>query len=305
MKWNPMLSGLISLLTITILVAVPNGPIDNAEAVSMIDPYFSIQLDHDKYYTDVHPGSDGIVKVTGNVTVSSSWNDVQSYSVILVVDGGGWPTSAPERMTFSEEKTTIPFEASIQVPIETSSRITGQLTISGRWSPDSDGIGGIIENKTAAIFANKYYDLAVGLEERHANANIGDTHGFKCRLINQGNGEDSVKVEIVNLIELTNMSWEVQLSQDKFQIPEKQERILHISVMVGNFTSPGNYSIKLRFFSPEAEALETASNIHEMNFTIEVYEVNESEVPNIGVAQLIAIIILFSVLISLIRRRNR
>ncbi len=304
MKWKTMLSGFISLLVMTSIVTFPIGLIDHGEAVSMIDPYFIIYLDHDKYYVDVYPGSDGIVKVTGNVTVSSYWNEVQSYTVYLLVDGDGWPTSAPESMTFTKEKTTIPFNASIQIPIGTSSMIMGLLSISGRWSTDSDINGGIIENKTAAIFVNKYYDLTVESEETHANANIGDSLGFKCTLINHGNGKDRVSVEIVNRDELTNMSWVVQLSQENFQIPEKQERVLTVSVTVGNLTSLGNHSIKLRFLSAEAEALGVASYTLEMNFTVEV-EKGESELPNIGVAPLIALIILISALISLIQRRRR
>ena len=176
MRLNTMLSGIILLLIITVLVTVPNGLNDEAAAVSIIDPYFIIDLDHDKYYADVNPGSDGIVIVTGNVTISSTWKEVQSYTVYLIIDSEGWPTSVPKSMIFTESNTTISFEASIQVPIETSSMIMGTLTISGRWSPDSGINGGIIENKTAAIFVNKYFDLTVDSEETHANATIGGTY---------------------------------------------------------------------------------------------------------------------------------
>ena len=67
-----------------------------------------------------------------------------------------------------------------------------------------------------------------------------------------------------NLADLADEGWTIQLSQDKFAVPEKQEKVLTVSVttpMKWNIWKNEVKTIRIRVISAQAEGLGDTSDI--------------------------------------------
>ena len=220
----------------------------------------------------VAPGQEGIVTFTGKVDAQMTYEPRgQQLLVYLTADASGWAVTTPPALIFTRGITTRDFAITVQVPPETSHMIQGTLTISGRWRV-VPGIGGSsVDPVTAIIYIAQYYQFSVGCEKPYQQVSPGSSLGFKLRLINEGNAADKLRVDILNLADLAEGGWTVQLSQDKFQVPEKQERVLTVSI-----TTPVEWNawkndvttIRLRVISSQAESTGAISDISEYSLYI-------------------------------------
>ncbi|MEA3558215.1 MAG: choice-of-anchor T family protein [Candidatus Thermoplasmatota archaeon] len=250
------------LLLGSIFVLIPKDD-ENVEAVGA--PAITIQLAQAKQTAYVAPGQDGIVSFTGTAEAQIPYSPGIQYLVInLQADAGGWPVSVPPALTFSKAQKTQSFTISVQVPIETSQSAMGQLAVSGRWSYSPGIGGGTIPASTAIIFVKQYYQFSIGCEKPYQEVNPGQSLGFKLRLINEGNANDRLRVEILNWDQLSADDWTIQLSQDKFAVMEKTEQTLTVSV-----TTPVEWhlwynqvkTIRIKIISAQAEGLGDISDV--------------------------------------------
>jgi hypothetical protein len=243
---------------------------DKVEAVG--SPAIRIELAQTKQTAYVAPGQDGVVTFTGQVTATIPWSpNVQYLVVTLQADAGGWPVSVPPSLTFNRAITTQGFTLSVQVPVETSQKTQGQLSISGRWRYSPGTLGGTVDPATAIIVIKQYYQFSVGCDKPYVQVGPGSSLGFKIRLINEGNAADRLRVEITNLDRLANKGWTIQLSQDKFSVPEKQEKVLTVSVTTPvewNIWKNDVDTIRLRIVSAQAESLGDISDIADYSLYI-------------------------------------
>lgn len=243
---------------------------DEADAVGA--PAIRIVLAQTKQTAYVAPGQDGVVTFTGYVTASIPWSpNIQYLQVTLTAEAGGWAVSVPPALTFNKATKQQDFQLAVQVPVETSQKTQGQLSISGRWRYSPGSLGGTIDPATAIIVVKQYYQFSVGCDKPYRQVGPGSSLGFQIRLINEGNAADQLRVEISNLDKLANQGWTVQLSQDKFSVPEKQEKVLTVSV-----TTPVEWNvwknkvdtIRLRIVSAQAERLGDISDIADYSLYI-------------------------------------
>ncbi len=235
-------------------------------------PAIRIELAQTKQTAYVAPGQDGVVTFTGTVSAQIPWSpNIQYLVVTLQADAGGWPVSVPPSLTFNKAQKQQSFTLSVQVPVETSRQTQGQLSVSGRWRYSPGSLGGTVDPATAIIVIKQYYQFSVGCEKPYVQVGPGSSLGFQIRLINEGNAADRLRVEITNLDKLADMGWTIQLSQDKFSVPEKQEKVLTVSV-----TTPVEWNvwknkvdvIRLRIVSAQAESLGDISDIADYSLYI-------------------------------------
>jgi hypothetical protein len=243
---------------------------DEADAVGA--PAVRIELAQTKQIAYVAPGQDGVVTFTGTVTATIPWSpNIQYLVVTLMADAGGCAVSVPPSLIFSKAQKQQSFTLSVQVPVETSQKTQGQLSVSGKWRYSPGSLGGSIDPATAIIVVKQYYQFSIGCEKPYVQVGPGSSLGFQIRLINEGNSADRLRVEITNLDKLADMGWTIQLSQDKFSVPEKQEKVLTVSV-----TTPVEWNvwknkvdtIRLRIVSAQAESLGDISDIADYSLYI-------------------------------------
>ena len=294
---------MLVLLMGTMFVYLPKEK-DTAEAVGA--PAVRIEIDQTKQTAYVAPGQDGVVTFTGTVTATIPWSpNIQFLVVTLQADAGGWPVSIPPALTFNKATKQQGFKVSVQVPVETSQKTQGQLSVSGKWRYSPGTLGGTIDPATAIIVIKQYYQFSVGCEKPYIQVGPGSSLGFKIRLINEGNAADQLRVEVLNLDRLASKGWTIQLSQDKFSVPEKQEKVLTVSV-----TTPVKWNIwknevdtiRLRIISAQAERLGDISDIadyslyiRQRGFSIPGYE---------PVLAVMALTLLAVVLVGFARRKR-
>ncbi|MFW3146881.1 MAG: choice-of-anchor T family protein [Thermoplasmatota archaeon] len=243
---------------------------DEAEAVGA--PVITIQLAQAKQTAYVAPGQDGIVTFTGTVFAQIPWSpNIQYLQVNLQAEAGGWPVSVPPALTFSRAQKQQSFTVSVQVPPETSKANTGQLSVSGRWSYSPGLGGGTIPASTAIITIDQYYQFSIGCEKPYQQVTPGSSLGFKIRLMNEGNANDQLRVEVTNQDKLNNDGWTIQLSQNKFQVLEKQEQSLTISVTTPvewNIWKNKVTTIRIKVMSQQAEGLGKVSDVAEYSLYV-------------------------------------
>jgi len=243
---------------------------DKVEAVG--GPAITITIAQPKQTAYVAPGQDGIVTFTGTVEAQIPWDPSFQYLVVqLSADAGGWPASNPPALIFSRQTKMRTFSLSVQVPIETSKKTQGQLSLSGRWSYSPGALGGTIPAATAIIVVEQYYQFSVGCDKPYVQVNPGSSLGFRLRLINEGNANDRLRVEVKNLKELADRGWTIQLSQDKFAVPEKQEKVLTVSVTTPvkwNVWKNDVTTVQIRVISAQAEGLGEVSDIADYSLYI-------------------------------------
>ncbi|MFO8050911.1 MAG: choice-of-anchor T family protein [Thermoplasmatota archaeon] len=281
-------------------------PKEDEEVEAVGAPAITIQLAQPKQTAYVAPGQDGIVTFSGTVFAQIPYSPNVQYLVIhLQADAGGWAVSVPPALTFSKAQKQQSFTLSVQVPIETSQSTTGQLSVSGRWSYSPGLGGGTIPAATAIIFVKQYYQFSIGCEKPYVEVNPGQSLGFKLRLINEGNANDRLRVEILNLDKLADKGWTIQLSQDKFAVLEKQEQVLTVSVTTPvewNIWKNSVTTIRIRIVSAQAEGLGEVSDI--ADYSLYVRERGFS-VPGFEPAFAIIALAMMSVLFVGIAKRKR
>ncbi len=247
-------------------------PKEKSDVDAMGAPAIRIILTQTKQTAYVAPGQDGVVTFTGEVTAQIPWSPSVQYLVVsLQAEAGGWSVAGAPSLTFNRAVSLQNFQLSVQVPIETSQKTQGQLTVAGKWRYSPGTGGGTIDPVTAIIVIKQYYQFSIGCDKPYVQIGPGSSLGFKIRLINEGNAADRLVVEVTNLDKLADKGWTVQLSQDKFSVPEKQEKVLTLSVTTPvkwNIWKNDVDTIRLRIVSAQAESLGDISDIADYSLYI-------------------------------------
>ncbi len=185
-------------------------------------PTIQIVLDQEMIEVNVEPGSDGIGRFTGTVycEMPASTPPGQYCIVQLNADAGGWPVSIPDAMSFDRNHEEEDFILSVQVPIETSQKTSGQLSVSGRWSYSPGMVGGTIPPATAIIEVMAYSKPIVSAESRNNTINVGKWGEIVIKVMNGGNANDDIQLEIGDLPDGVDAYFE----EDTILVPEKSTK---------------------------------------------------------------------------------
>jgi hypothetical protein len=247
---------LLFLLMASVFVSIPKN-VDEADAI--LRPIVTIRVDQKEAHVKVAPGQTGTVTFTGEVTASVPVEVRIQYLVVsltyTVVGGVAVGTS---QVIFPKGVTTQQISCNVKVPEMTSHQVIGQLTISGTWRYSPGSIQGPVTPDSASIYVDQYYLFSVGCDKSYVQVSPGDSIGYRLRLINEGNSQDKLKVEVKNLPSLIKQKWTVVLSQDQFVVPEKQEYpvTIGVSTPVKNIIWKNDVAmVSLRITSTQAESL--------------------------------------------------
>ncbi len=253
---------------------------DDVEAVG--SPAISIRFAQQKMTAYVGPGQDGIVTFTGTVTAQAPWSpNVQQLIVQLEPEAGGWACTTPPELPFSKGQTERDFAITVQVPQGTSHMDQGTLLVPATWHYEPGPASGSVEPVTAIIYVAQYYDCDLDTSTPILEAEKGGYAEFVVDVINNGNANDKMILEVLNLDDLVSDDITIQMSDNIVSVPEKQSVELSILAYVDEGTSTGRYKIVVEVRSKQAEDAGKTCDTDAIELYLEVVrEIQEPEEPD-------------------------
>ncbi len=252
-----MFGGKISfLLVLGILIIGSLGIIvsidEDVEAVGT--PVISIRLAQQKMTAYVGPDQDGIVTFTGTVTAQAPWSPaVQQLIVELEADAGGWACTDPPALPFTKGQTERDFAITVQVPQGSTHTLQRNLIIGGTWYYSPGTMSGSVDEVTALIYVAQYYDCDLDTSTPIMEAEKGGYAEFVVDVINNGNGNDEMIIEVLDQYDLANDHIDIQIPDDIVSVPENQSVELSLLAYVDEGASTGRYTITVQVRSKQAE----------------------------------------------------
>ncbi len=217
------------LLTSFFLLTEVDGRIEKPMAGP---PDIQIIINEERVQVNVEPGNNGIVRFTGTVQcdMPPSTPPGQTCYVTLIADAGGWAFSLPDSMEFDWNHNQEDFTVSVQVPVETSSMVSGKLSISGKWRYSPGTLGGTADSSTAIIEILPYSQLQVSTDPDNNTVSVGGWGEIELSITNEGNVNDDIKLKLENIPD----GIEAYLEDDLISVPEKQTKIVILKIQQPN-----------------------------------------------------------------------
>jgi hypothetical protein len=266
---------IILLLVSQCLILIPS------KTDGMGSPSITIQLEDSRKKVEVSPGSSGVLTFNGTVIAEAPIMPPGQYLVVtLMADAGGWAVSVPPSLVFSNNVTEQPFSLSVQVPIETSVKTQGQLSVSGKWRYSPGSMGGSIEPATAIIEVEQYYSYAVSPKEMLTKIGTDSISEVVFEIINKGNAADRLTLEVMNKDELESSGVQISIKTEDISVPEKQTREYPVAIITLPSTSPGRFEIEVRVHSIQADSMNKEFEYEYTSCFIEVIEGYVDEDPD-------------------------
>ncbi len=236
----------IIILSALILIFIPNN------IVAVGPPVVNLEFDEGEEIqeVDVRPGESGLVTFPGTVSADlAAGGSVQDVVVELYGSTDqGWPvTISPAQMVLQPGTEEVPFAATVSVTPETSSYVTGILTIGGTAMAFPGALRYAIQSIEGTILIEQYYRFSVGCDRPYQDCSPDSEVCYNFSIYNEGNGNDSYEIQVTNLEYLTQNSFSVALESSTIAIPEKNND--QISILVRTPTgknSYGAYDIELQ-----------------------------------------------------------
>ena len=270
-----MVLGILIIGSLGLLVSID----EDVEAVGA--PVISIRLAQQKMTAYVAPGQDGIVTFTGTVTAQAPWSpNNQQIIVNLEGDAGGWACTNPPELIFSKGQTERDFAITVQVPPESTHTLQRNLIINGTWHYEPGATSGTVDPVTALIYIAQYYDCDLDTSTPILEAEKGGYAEFVVDVINNGNANDEMILEVLNLDDLAYDDITIQMSDDVVSVPEKQSVELSLIATVKEGASLGGYTITVEVRSTQAEDAGKTCDTDTIELYLEVVrEIQKSEEP--------------------------
>ncbi|MCK5774180.1 MAG: hypothetical protein KAH57_10370 [Thermoplasmata archaeon] len=299
-------SFIASFIVIGIALTIQTGNVIGP----MIIPSVSVSIVNETFKAHVSPDDDGIVRISGTVGVNDQWmEEYGDLKIDLAIFGTEWNYTITDDIVLTEESPSHEIEIDIYVPIGMS-LFESTVTIGGFWLSEKGDQTGIINSDEVFINTVHYYRFSLVAENNKIMISEGESVGFRCRIINEGNGDDRVKVNIANHEELALNGLSVSLSQDKYQLEEDSERVLHVAVTVDAGIYIGYQIIQIEAYSAQAESLGDIGFNTTLELVLNPHKApsnttgSNEESPGLGIYSLVSIGLL-SVIVIHIKRKSR
>ncbi len=199
---------------------------------------------------DVSPGTLGKTVEFINVTCDNTAS--QDVVVALSVQSINCSISYyPTVMEFKQNrKGTQSIWMNISVPLESSTSISPNITLSGVWM--QEGSTGNVEPITIPVNIEPFYRLKIQSESYSIATHPGEPGLFNLRLDNEGNSDAKYTLNITNKDNLKKAGITIREYNDKFYMSEGMVRWMQLSAETSSYTSTKTYSIALEFTSEES-----------------------------------------------------
>jgi hypothetical protein len=217
----------------------------NASAQQLL-PTVTIALTESSQMAHVGPGDtgevtfNGIVQVAQNrftrvvvsLTAEDTWNSaIVEPSTLLFTSGGSQPFTVSVRVTPGESCETV-----------------GTVTVTGRWRMYPGTLGGSAEPQdgtTGRIDVAQYHQLEISSPNSYTRASLDERIEFELFILNEGNGDENVLLDILNNDELSSNGISVSISSSEFHITINEEKYAKIFVNTFSGTVGGNHDIEI------------------------------------------------------------
>jgi hypothetical protein len=142
----------------------------------------------------------------------------------------------------------------VQVPVETSRKTQGQLSVSGRWRMSPGTLGGTVDPVTCIIKIEQYGQPMISPSTKNNTVKVGEWLDIEIELTNAGNGYDIIMLGV----DETPDGVDAYKRKDGFRIGEKQSETVILRVRQNSGT-PRMNTVTLRATSsqPGKKAIET------------------------------------------------
>lgn len=201
------------------------------------------------------------------------------------------------------------FNFTMLVPYATPGDEYHLVTVNGRILNNNSEMHGQINPTSIIVVVKQNYSFRINSIES-SSIRAGHSHSFKVNISNLGNGPDSYSIRIPSLINLSDDGWEIQIHENKSEIPPGQHHIETINIKVPFDEKTGVYKIGFVLESRGAES--QRESYEKINGTIQVKVLNNYKdeiIKGLWFATPIAIIILMMVCAIILhnkyRKRNR
>jgi len=242
-KAFPSLIGVI--LLISLFLSIPL--VTHDASAPQVMPTVTIALEEPSQTAHVGPDDSGEVIFNGVVSVTCN---IVTRVVVSLTSEDTWGTSvvSPSSLTFSRSGEQY-FTVSVRAPLGESCETCGTVTVYGRWSMYPGGLSGPVnppQGATGRIDIAQFHNLILNSPNSYAQTSRGTRVEFDLFIGNDGNGDDTVNLEINNADDLSASGIQASTSPSNLEIPLYDER--HVNVFVNTYASSvgGTYNIEVQ-----------------------------------------------------------
>jgi hypothetical protein len=240
-------------------------------------PVVTIKFDEgeEEQIADVRPGEHGTVVFTGTVEARiPAGSNVQD--VIVNLEGSvdvGWSVTLNPDVVQVDPGGEAHFQATVQVPPETSYYIQATLTVSGT-AQSYPGAGTYnVQGTTGTIRIEQFYKFSLSCEQPVAETKIGTRATYELKIHNEGNGRDTFSINVVNDNELYKRGITTSLSSKMIDINEKEIQKINIRAEVdNNKQNIGTHTISVEVYSDQQKEVEGTTFSQRYDLSLKVVE---------------------------------
>ncbi|MGA1792710.1 MAG: choice-of-anchor T family protein [Thermoplasmatota archaeon] len=208
---------------------------DDAEAVGEAIVTVNPDSGQSALHAKVDPSRGGIVTFKGFVTLTEALSpDVQFVVVNLQAQVEGWEVTAIPILTLTSSFTQLQFAVSVRVPAgyKTSGLdATKIMTITGRWNYEPNTRSGDVQPLDVFIYIDQFYEYRVRCDTPFIQTSPGGEFDIEVEVINEGNGDDEVTIEIDRRDTMESNGWAFVFDTTKWDVPyQKSVKVpIHIA----------------------------------------------------------------------------
>ncbi|MGA1873871.1 MAG: choice-of-anchor T family protein [Thermoplasmatota archaeon] len=213
------MAAMIIAVSFLSLVRVPDEADAAGQAIVTVNPESGQSALHAK----VDPSRGGIVTFKGYVTLTDAWNpDVQFVIVQLEAEVEGWEVTRIPTLTLTKSFTELQFAVSVRVPagFRTSGLdVTKIMTITGNWAYEPETRSGDVQPLDVFIYIDQYYEYRIRCDTPFIQTSPGGEFDIELEIINEGNGNDEVAIEIERRDTMEANGWAFVFETTKWDVP--------------------------------------------------------------------------------------
>jgi hypothetical protein len=212
------------ILILVIMVVSFIGLMKASEPADAIgDALVTIIPDQGALHAKVDPSRGGIVTLTGRIDGKQPVDlEYQFVIVDLVAEVEGWEVTKIPSLILTKNMKQIGFSVSVRVPAEMQTSgldVTKSLRISGIWSYEPDTvINGTVDPVEVFIYVDQFYEYRVRAKQAFIQTSPGGEFDIDIQVTNEGNGDDSVTIEIDRRDELEGNGWAFVFDTTKWDV---------------------------------------------------------------------------------------
>lgn len=278
------------------------------EADAIGEVAVSIIMDPMPAIASVGPGWDGVVTYTGTI-IATEPIDVQAQFAIveLWVDAGIFEVTEIAPIVLFSSTREARFSFSLQVPpghpcTELTDIDEQVFSVNGKWRYEPGSITGDVLPQTFIMDIDQYYLYRVESRRAYMQTAPGSELHLQIKVINEGNGNDRIALDLVNKEMLESSGWTVQYQISAFKLNYSEEKTITFRVTTPVRWNPYTNSVTpIRFSVSSMQAINDNALSEVVYYTIYIRQRGVS-LPGLEITLILAAVCMAAV-IGYVRKR--